>query len=63
MTMLIGAFPDLRFTTVLMAAGNDLVGAIAKVSGTHQGEFMGIRPPGDLSWSAAPISAGSPMTG
>jgi predicted ester cyclase len=42
MTMLIGAFPDLRFTTELMVADNDLVSAFTKVSGTHQGEFMGI---------------------
>jgi SnoaL-like polyketide cyclase len=40
--MLIGAFPDLRFTTELMVADNDLVSAFTKVSGTHQGEFMGI---------------------
>jgi predicted ester cyclase len=42
MTMLTGAFPDLRFTTELMVAGNDLVSAFTKVSDTHQGEFMGI---------------------
>ena len=40
--MLIGAFPDLRFTTELMVADNDLVSAFTKVSGTHQGEFMSI---------------------
>ena len=42
MTVLISAFPDLRFTTELMVASNDLVSAFTKVSGTHQGEFMGI---------------------
>jgi predicted ester cyclase len=41
MTMLIGAFPDLRFTTELIVADNDLASAFTKVSGTHQGEFMG----------------------
>jgi predicted ester cyclase len=41
-TMLIGAFPGLRFSTELMIAGNDLVSAFTKVSGTQQGEFMGI---------------------
>ena len=41
MTMLIGAFPDLRFTTELMVADNDLASAFTRVSGTHQGEFMG----------------------
>jgi len=42
MTVLISAFPGLRFTTDLMVAGNDLVSAFTTVSGTHQGEFMGI---------------------
>ena len=42
MTVLISAFPDLRFTTELMVAGNNLVSAFTTVSGTHQGEFMGI---------------------
>ena len=41
MTMLIGAFPDLRFTTELIVADNDLASAFTQVSGTHQGEFMG----------------------
>ena len=42
MTMMIGAFPDLRFSTELMVADDDLVSAFNKVSGTHRGEFMGI---------------------
>jgi predicted ester cyclase len=42
MMLLIGAFPGLRFTTELMVAGNDLVSAFTKLSGTHQGEFMAI---------------------
>jgi predicted ester cyclase len=42
MTLLIGAFPDLWFTAELIAAGNDLVSAFTKLSGTHQGEFTGI---------------------
>ena len=41
MTVLIGAFPDLRFTTELTVAGNNLVSAFTTVSGTHQGEFTG----------------------
>ena len=63
MTMLIGASPDLRFTTELMVADNDLVSAFTKISGTHQGEFRAARPPAGLSWSTTLISAGSPMTG
>ena len=40
--MLIGAFPDLRFTTDLMVAEGDMVAAFTSVQGTHRGEFMGI---------------------
>jgi predicted ester cyclase len=63
MTMLIGAFPDLRSSIGLMVADNDLASAFTKVSGTHQGEFMGIPATGRSSWSTTLISAGSPMTG
>ena len=45
--MLIGAFPDLRFTTDLMVAEGDMVGAFSNVQGTHRGEFMGIPPTGN----------------
>ena len=44
--MLIGAFPDLSFTTELMVAEGDMVGAFTRVQGTHRGEFMGIPPTG-----------------
>jgi steroid delta-isomerase-like uncharacterized protein len=46
MTMLIGAFPDLRFTTSFMVAEDDMVGTFTQVSGTHQGEFLGLPPSG-----------------
>ena len=45
--MLIRAFPDLRFTTDLMVAEGDMVGALSSVQGTHRGEFMGIPPTGN----------------
>lgn len=41
-TMLIAAFPDLRFTTDLMVADADMVGAFTRIQGTHRGEFLGI---------------------
>jgi hypothetical protein len=41
-TMLIGAFPDLQFTTDFMVAEGDMVTAFSTVKGTHSGEFMGI---------------------
>jgi steroid delta-isomerase-like uncharacterized protein len=44
--MLIGAFPDLRFTTTFMVAEGDMVGAFSSVEGTHRGEFMGVPPTG-----------------
>jgi steroid delta-isomerase-like uncharacterized protein len=40
--MLIAAFPDLTFTTEFMVAEGDMVGAFSNVTGTHQGEFMGM---------------------
>jgi len=45
--MLIGAFPDLRFSTEFMVAEGDMVGAFSSVQGTHRGEFMGIAPTGN----------------
>ena len=44
--MLIGAFPDLQFKTSFMIAEGDMVTAFNTVSGTHQGEFMGIAATG-----------------
>ena len=49
-TMLIGAFPDLRFTTTFMVAEGDMVTSFNAVQGTHRGEFMGI-PPTEKSFS------------
>lgn len=46
MHMLIAAFPDMRFTTDLMLADDDMVASYSHVSGTHQGEFMGMPPTG-----------------
>ncbi len=42
--MLIGAFPDMHFTTQFMVAENDMVTAFTTIGGTHGGEFMGIPP-------------------
>jgi steroid delta-isomerase-like uncharacterized protein len=36
------AFPDLRFTTQFMVAEGDMVCAFTTISGTHQGEFLGL---------------------
>ncbi len=49
-TMLIGAFPDLRFTTTFMVAEGDMVTSFNTVEGRHRGEFMGI-PPTENSFS------------
>jgi predicted ester cyclase len=46
---LTGVFPGLRFSAELMIADNDPVSAFTKVSGTHQGEFMGIPATGRSS--------------
>jgi len=46
MTMMIGAFPDMHFSTGFMVAEGDMVGAFNQVSGTQWGEFMGMPPTG-----------------
>jgi steroid delta-isomerase-like uncharacterized protein len=46
MTMMIGAFPDMHFSTGFMVAEGDMVGAFNQVSGTQRGEFMGMPPTG-----------------
>ena len=45
-TMLLGAFPDLSFTTEFMVAEGDRVFAFTQVRGTHLGAFMGVPPTG-----------------
>jgi len=46
MTMMIGAFPDMHFSTGLMVADGDMVAAFNQVSGTQRGEFLGLPPSG-----------------
>ena len=40
------AFPDLRFTTDDLIAEGDKVVMRASVTGTHQGQYMGVQPTG-----------------
>lgn len=42
--MYLAAFPDLRFTVEDTVAEKDKLVASWTISGTHKGEFMGIRP-------------------
>lgn len=42
--MFLAAFPDLRFTVEDTVAEKDKLVASWTISGTHKGEFMGIRP-------------------
>lgn len=46
MTMMIGAFPDMHFSTGLMVADGNMVAAFNQVSGTQRGEFLGLPPSG-----------------
>ncbi len=39
---LITAFPDIRFEIVVDMAEGDLVSAVTRMTGTNQGEFMGM---------------------
>jgi steroid delta-isomerase-like uncharacterized protein len=45
-TMLLGAFPDLHMEIVNMVAEGEQVAVHLRMSGTHQGPFMGIEPTG-----------------
>jgi steroid delta-isomerase-like uncharacterized protein len=45
-SMFIAAFPDLRFEPQDVFASGDKAVARARVSGTHQGDFMGMPPTG-----------------
>ncbi|WP_207929097.1 ester cyclase [Actinomadura sp. 6K520] len=50
-TKLLGAFPDLHITTEDVIAEGDKVVSRNTVSGTHQGEYMGIPPTGKaVTW-------------
>ncbi len=40
------AFPDQKFTNEMMLAEGDMVVAIGRMEGTHQGEFFGMPPTG-----------------
>ena len=44
--MYIAAFPDLRFDPEDMLSSGDKVVTRARVTGTHEGEFMGMPPTG-----------------
>jgi predicted ester cyclase len=43
---LLAAFPDMRLTVEDLIAGGDKAVARVKVTGTHNGEFMGVPPTG-----------------
>jgi steroid delta-isomerase-like uncharacterized protein len=44
MALYLAAFPDLRFTVEDTVAEKDKVAASWSISGTHKGEFWGVRP-------------------
>ena len=44
--MYLAAFPDLRFDAEDVLTSGDKVVARARVTGTHEGEFMGMPPTG-----------------
>lgn len=44
--MLLGAIPDVRLEIEDVFGGDDRVAIRLRVTGTHQGEFLGIRPTG-----------------
>jgi predicted ester cyclase len=50
-SMLRSAFPDLHYHVELVLAEGDMVTGLVTVSGTHNGEFMGIAPTGKhITW-------------
>ena len=42
MTMFAAAFPDMRIEVVTEVAEGDRVAQVARISGTHKGDFMGL---------------------
>ena len=52
LSMLLTAFPDLHWTIEDMVAEGDKVAARTTITGTHQGEFMGIAATGKrVTWT------------
>jgi predicted ester cyclase len=41
-----GGFPDLRVTVEATYSDGDVVGSRGTITGTHQGDFMGVPPTG-----------------
>ncbi len=42
----VNGFPDLRFTLEYVLADDELVSGIARITGTHRGDLMGVAPTG-----------------